>query len=119
MERRWSERKFVPARVTIHSRAFRSFAATLRDLSLGGAFIETTTHRLPLNEPLVLSVVVGGEGNLSYHRVHAMVVRAARDGAGVMHLDPDARTIGELRAVLAAAPAAGIAARAGTRLIVS
>jgi len=119
MEHRWSERKHLNARVTVHSRVHRSFLATLRDLSLGGAFVETTDHRLPVNEPLVLSLVLGGEGNRTYHRLHAMVVRASREGAGIMYLDSDATTVGELRAVLDAARKDSIPVREGLRLIVS
>lgn len=119
MEHRWSERKQLPVKVTVHSRLYQSFSAALRDLSLGGAFIETPGHCLPVNEPLVLSFALGEDGARSYHRLHAMVVRAARDGAGLMYLDSDAATLGELRAVLAAIPAAGVPARAGLRLIVS
>lgn len=119
MEHRWSERKQLAAQVTVHSRLFQSFPAVLRDLSLGGAFIETAGRCLPVNEPLVLSFALGEEGARSYHRLHAMVVRAARDGAGLMYLDSDATTLGELRAVLAAAPAASVPARERLRLIVS
>ncbi|KPL28160.1 MAG: hypothetical protein AMJ72_04805 [Acidithiobacillales bacterium SM1_46] len=119
MEHRWSERKQLPARVTVHSRVDKSFPAILRDLSLGGAFIETAGRSLPVNEPLVLSIVLGPDGDRTYHRLHAMVVRAARDGVGLMCLDCDTGTLGELRAVLDAAKATSVPIREKLRLIVS
>ena len=118
MEHRWSERKHLPARVTVYSRTHKTFVATLRDLSLGGAFVETAGRCLPVNEPLVLSLVLGDDEHRSYHRMHAMVVRAERDGSGLMYLDVDTAKLGELRAVLDAVPAAGAAVRDGLRLVV-
>lgn len=119
MEHRWSERKHLAARVTVHSRMYRAFVATLRDLSLGGAFVETAGRCLPVNEPLVLSLILGDDEHRTYHRLHAMVVRAERDGSGLMYLDADTAKLGELRAVLDALPAAGVAVREGLRLVVS
>jgi len=106
VEHRWSERKFLSARVTVHSRLQRAFAASLRNISVGGAFVETGEIHLPANEPLVLSLTLGETGTRTYHRLHAMVVRPEHDGAGIMYTDSDAAIVAALRGVLAGAPAA-------------
>jgi len=106
MEHRYSERMFLAARVTVHSRLQRAFAANLRNISLGGAFVETGEIHLPANEPVVLALTLGETGTQTCHRLHAMVVRPEHDGAGIMFTDSDAAIVGALRGILVGAPAA-------------
>ena len=47
MEHRWSPRRYLEGEVTMHYSPVGSFPAVLRDISLGGMFIETGDTALP------------------------------------------------------------------------
>ena len=101
MEHRWSPRRYLEGEVTMHYSPVGSFPAVLRDISLGGMFIETGDTALPLNAPVVVSLVLRDQDELSPHRLHAMVVRTAEEGAGLMYIDAGAETLQPLRRWLA------------------
>lgn len=104
MEHRWSARCFLGGEVTVSHPRYGILHAVLRDISLGGMFVETGRVELPVNAPVVVSFALQNGGYSSHHRLHAMVVRAADDGAALMYLDSSADTIRPLRRMLYGLP---------------
>ena len=83
MEHRRSVRKRLLQSVTLSSPRIGAVPAKMRDLSLGGMFVETNTIDLPPNAPITVSFrLPHGER----FRVDAMIVRRAPAGAGFMFL---------------------------------
>ena len=101
MEHRWSSRHCQEGEVTAHCPPVGSFRAAVRDISLGGMFIETGETELRLHAPVSVSLVLRDRGEMSSHRLHAMVVRTTAAGAGLMYLDSSAETLQPLRRWLA------------------
>ncbi len=97
MEHRWSPRRCLEGEVTMHYAPVGSFPAVLRDISLGGMFIETGDTALPVNAPVIVSLVLRSQGELSPHRLHAMVVRATDEGSGLMYVDSSEEILRPLR----------------------
>jgi hypothetical protein len=86
MEHRRSVRKRLRQRVTLDAPHIGSVAVKTRDLSLGGAFVETDSFVLPFNARVVVSFKLPHREPSSGFRVDAMVVRRAPTGAGLMFL---------------------------------
>jgi hypothetical protein len=104
MEHRWSGRRFLGGEVTLSHPRYGIIHAVVRDISLGGMFVETGRVELPLNTPLAVSFRLQNGGYASHHRLHAMVVRTADDGAALMYLDSSADAIRPLRQMLYGPP---------------
>lgn len=104
MEHRWSGRRFLGGEVNMNHPRYGVIRAMLRDISLGGMFVEVGRMELPVNTPVVVSFVLRNGGYSSHHRLHAMVVRTAKDGAALMYLDSSADTIRPLRQMLYGLP---------------
>ncbi len=57
---------------------------TIRDISLKGAFFETTPEDLPYKDtPVELNLTINQNGQPRYHRIPARVRRIADNGAGL------------------------------------
>ncbi len=110
MEHRWSPRRYLEGEVIMHYSPVGSFPAVLRDISLGGMFIETDGMALPVNAPVIVSLVLRDQGELSPHRLHAMVVRATDAGSGLMYVDSSEEILRPLRRWLYAPHEAVLAA---------
>jgi len=75
----------------------RSFVATvLRDISLGGVFIETT-QRLPEGAPCALEIDLTGHASLLRIQVEGDVVRCEDDGIAVKFTKIDLDSLIHLR----------------------
>ena len=119
MEHRWSARRPVIGNVIVECPRIGLVRAALRDVSLGGMFIETKAVVLPLNAPVsVVFDLPADDGNEGYC-LQAMIVRHASGGAGIMFLDPGGEVVRSMRdALYGETPAAARraeAARGGSR----
>lgn len=115
MEHRWSARRFLGGEVTVSHPRYGIMHALLRDISLGGMFVETGRVDLPVNAPVVVSFVLQNGGNSSYHRLHATVVRTTDNGAALMYLDSSVDTIRPLRQMLYGLPGEPAGPEAGAK----
>ncbi len=104
MEHRWSARRFLGSEVTVSHPRYGIVHALLRDISLGGMFVETGRVELPVNTPVIASFMLQNGSGASHHRLNAMVVRTTDNGAALMYLDSSADTIRPLRQVLYGLP---------------
>jgi hypothetical protein len=95
MEHRWSVRTSVSRGVVVECPRMGQVQASLRDVSLGGAFIETGSVTLPLDAPIALWFVGSRE-----HCVEAMVVRLTAKGAGLMFLESETELAESLQDLL-------------------
>ncbi len=88
MERRWSARKnlYLGIRLEIPSYKQQEVAATLVDIGLGGAFIETEVL-LPPNATLSLMLNLPGKSVRNYFRLNAKMIRRTLRGAGLVFVD--------------------------------
>ena len=105
MEHRWSTRKTIKGGVTIDCPQLGVVAGSLRDVSLGGVFIETDSVNLPIHAPVVITLTTQLLGaDLCQRPLQAMVVRVTPHGAGLMFLEPDMEVIRTLRDYLYGRP---------------
>lgn len=104
MEHRWSARRFLGGEVTVSHPRYGIIHALLRDISLGGMFVETGRAELPVNAPVVVSFMLQNGDGPSHHRLHATVVRTTDNGAALMYLDSSVDTIRPLRQMLYGLP---------------
>ncbi len=115
MEHRWSSRRFLGGEVTVSHPRCGIIHALLRDISLGGMFVETGRVDLPVNTPVIVSFMLQNQSGPSHHRLHAMVVRSTEDGAALMYLDSSADTIRPLRQMLYGPPVEPAGLESGTK----
>ncbi len=106
MEHRWSHRRPLDGAATLSHPRYGLIRGIVRDISIGGMFVETGCVELPINTPVTVSFRLQNEGESDHYRLHAMVVRATDRGAGLMYLDSSAETIRPLRQMLYGGPAA-------------
>jgi len=100
MEHRWSARRPVIGNVIVECPRIGLVRAALRDISLGGMFVETSAVVLPLNAPVsVVFDLPADDGNEGFC-LQAMIVRHASRGAGLMFLDPGSEVIRSMRDAL-------------------
>lgn len=114
MEHRWSNRRPLDGEVALSHPRYGFVRGTVRDISIGGMFVETGRIGLPVNTPVVVSFRLQSGSQSDHYRLHAMVVRTAERGAGLMYLDSSADTIRPLREMLYGPPAAAEPASVGT-----
>ncbi len=100
MENRWSIRKLQSGEVTVESARFGRISAVLRDVSLGGALVDTGEVSLPLNTPVSVAFNLFPGDHRSDFRLHATVVRRDAMRAGLLFQELDTDTIRSLRATL-------------------
>jgi hypothetical protein len=101
MEHRWSFRKAMTGSVIVECPRLGMVRASLRDMSLGGMFVETGSTNLPMNAPVAVSISpLVPNGQNAGTSLQAMVVRHTTEGAGLMFLDPKVDTLRVLREVL-------------------
>lgn len=100
MEHRWSVRKPHRCRVVVESPRTDPVGAKLRNIGIGGMFVETDGIDLPLNAPVSVAFTLGRENDREDFRLPAMVVRRVPDGAGIMFLESDIDRLRTLRGAL-------------------
>ncbi len=100
MEHRCSTRKPIAGDVIVECPRLGLVRTAMRDISLGGLFVETDAAVLPLNAPVsVVFDLPAGERGGGYC-MQAMIVRHAPTGVGLMFLEPDADVIRSMRETL-------------------
>jgi hypothetical protein len=101
MENRWSTRKTLKGDAVVEGPGLGRVQATLRDVSLGGALVETGDVSLPLNAPVSVAFNLSpGDDHRGDYRLHATVVRRDASRVGLLFQDLDTETIRSLRATL-------------------
>ena len=111
MEHRCSLRRPVTTDVIVECPRLGLVRTIMRDINLGGLFVETDAVALPLNAPVsVVFNLPAGERDSGYC-MQAMIVRHAPTGAGLMFLELDAEVIRSMRETLYGRTAADVSQR--------
>jgi len=100
MEHRWSVRQPQQCPVVVDTVRAGTVAAKLRDIGIGGMFVETNDDGLVLNTTVNVAFSLGGENERENFRLPAIVVRHMSHGAGIMFLDIEIETLRLLRRAL-------------------
>jgi c-di-GMP-binding flagellar brake protein YcgR len=99
MDSRLSARKYLQLDITLEIPTYRKQElATMQDISLGGAFIETQVLP-PSDDPLIVGFKLPGSLQKSFS-LSARVVHRAPRGVGVAFLDMSSGLINELNKAL-------------------
>lgn len=100
MEHRWSIRKPHQCRVVVDCPRVGPAVAELRNIGIGGMFVESGNLDLPVNTPVSVAFTLGRDGYREDFRLPAMVVRRMPNGAGIMFLESEVETLRALRRAL-------------------
>ncbi|HEX9812845.1 MAG TPA: PilZ domain-containing protein [Burkholderiales bacterium] len=100
MEHRWSIRKPHQCSVIVDCPRIGLAAAQLRDIGIGGMFVETNRVDLPLNAMINVAFALGRDDNREEFCLPAMVVRRTDRGAGLMFLEPERDVLRTLHGAL-------------------
>ncbi len=104
MEHRWNTRTPVALNIAVQYDKLGLISGRLRNLSLGGAFIEINAVGLARHTPVdVLLPAAGGDDE--YVAVPAMVVRTEADGLAVQFTDFAPESIATLTSLMSEAGA--------------
>ncbi len=95
-EHRRSMRKPATFHVTLSYPPLGLLRSKVRDISLDGMFIETGPIALHANTPVEVMVRLQKGNTRDAYRLRALVVRVARDGAGLMFDDATSRAARDL-----------------------
>jgi len=104
MEHRWSNRRSMNGEATLSHPRYGLIRGVVRDISIGGMFVETDSVELPVNTPLIVSFQLHNGSQSDHYRLHAIVVRASDEGAALMYLDSSVDTVRPLRQMLYGPP---------------
>lgn len=101
MEHRWSVRKTHASTATIDAPTRGTEVGWMRNISVGGMFVETGPLLWPLNTPVYVGFTLAGpDGDEVPFRLAGLLVRHAPTGLGVMFLETAADILGALRRAL-------------------
>lgn len=100
LDHRWSTRQALTLPVKLYNSGESIVQGRTQNLGIGGMFVETDAHRLPLNSPLSVSFTVSNNGSTSHHRLPATVIWSGHEGAGLMFTDFNVETVHTLREIL-------------------
>lgn len=89
MEHRWSVRKPHQCSVIVDCPRGGLAAAQLRNIGVGGMFVETGKVDLPLNSLVNVAFALGRDESREEFCLSAMVVRRTDRGAGIMFLESE------------------------------
>ena len=89
MEHRWSMRKPVAESITLKGTPLGVIEGSVRDISLGGMYVDTGKKPLPVNSTVHLAFPVPNKSEQDKREqevcmVPAVVVRTTNEGAGLM-----------------------------------
>lgn len=89
MEHRTTFRRLISIPATLFSARHGFARATLRDLSLDGAFLDdlTDTYAVPVSSHIGVVIALPGEASLPVLRFEAFVVRRGKGGIAIMFTD--------------------------------
>lgn len=100
LEPRWSLRQRLDAAVMLYVGGRQPWRGRCRDVSIGGLFVETDTSPFTLNGLLAVGfAAVSEEGEITYARLPARVVRLDPGGLGLVLTDFRPQTLEALRAL--------------------
>lgn len=105
MEHRCSIRIPIKFDALVNCRRAGTVRATIRDVGLGGMFVETGSTALRPNTPVDVTMSVPENGADSLYRLRAWVVWAGRSGGGLMFRSFDDATSVVLRRLVFGSPA--------------
>jgi hypothetical protein len=97
MEHRWSPRRYLEGEVTMHYSPVGTFPAVLRDIGVGGMFIETDGMALPVNAAVVVSLVLRDQGEISPTGGTPGWCAPRDEGCGLMYVDTSEEILQPLR----------------------
>lgn len=101
MEHRWSVRKPYECCVAVSALQIGSGSGVMRNVGLGGTFVDTGGLLLPVNAPVHLGfVLVDDDARENPFRLDGMVVRRAGTGVGIMFLETAADLLAWLHRTL-------------------
>jgi hypothetical protein len=100
MEHRWSTRFPARGNVIVDGPLHGSLTAGVRDISLGGMFIECPSDSFPTNSLLNLSFSVDRGSDSRQFSTEAAVVHVGPNGMGLMFLDDSPTYVQDLRECL-------------------
>ena len=95
MEHRWGRRIAVNIGVTLDCRPAGRLRGRLRDLSSGGAFVQTPMPLAP-NARVEMVFTSRHDGTAQIHRFETVVSRVTAHGVGLMFLHYDPKTLSTL-----------------------
>jgi len=96
---RSSSRRLTDIDVTLVARHGIPFHGVLKNISLGGGYIETRNRTLVPRIPLTIVLQQNENGVQHIYRMSATVARQDQRGAGIMFNDYDSDTIRSLRTI--------------------
>lgn len=115
MDRRWSARKHFRQRAILEAPNIGPILADMRNLSLGGTFVDGNCMGLPQNAVVVVDFKIPCEDRNERFRLDAIVVRCAFACAGLMFLQMTPAVIRALSDALAQYCAARVELEPTTR----
>jgi hypothetical protein len=89
MEHRWNVRKPHQCSVIVDCPRSGLAAAQLRNIGIGGMFVETDKVDIPINAIVNVAFTLGRDANREEFCLPALVVRRTVDGAGFMFLESE------------------------------
>lgn len=103
-DNRWSPRQHVNLDITLHVPGQFPFSGVIRNVSLGGLFVETDTTRLDGDSEVYLSFTILYKSGIHKHRVPARSNRLNGNGVAFEFSTHDAEVSHSLRQLLYPAP---------------
>lgn len=100
MEHRWSVRKPHQCSVIVDCPRGGLAAAQLRNIGIGGMFVETGKVDLPLNALVNVAFALGRDDSREEFCLPAMVIRRTDRGAGIMFLESEPELLRALERAL-------------------
>jgi len=105
IDNRWSPRQQVTLDITLHASGQFPFSGVVRNVSLGGLFVEADTTRLPGDAEVYVAFALRTNTGTQYHRMPARNIRQNGNGAALLFTALDTRVIHDLRRLLYPVPA--------------
>jgi hypothetical protein len=100
MEHRWNVRRPHQCSVIVDSPRGGLTATELRNIGIGGMFVETGKVDLPLNAIVNVAFTLGRDDSREEFCLPALVVRRTDHGAGMMFLESELEMLRSLRRAL-------------------
>lgn len=100
MERRWVTRKAANVDVLIRQRSGNVLPGRIRDVSLGGLFVETDGGRLEADSDVALAFARAENGDRRIRSLRAVVARRTANGIGLRINDFSWQTLPALLTLL-------------------
>lgn len=83
MDHRYGIRQSSGIEAVVQSATIGRMRVHIRDVSIGGLFVEMPTEKLALKQPLRVGFVAREDSGRHVHRINGIVTRLEEDGAAV------------------------------------